>query len=317
MLFNALGGISASHIAERLGIPAIGASLQPCTPTPEFASPVLPLFGKTNLGGPINRLSYELASKISWDIFRGAVNSARSRVLGLGHLPRSHRIWDGKSPRMPIVYGFSPTVVPRPRGWGEWIHIAGYWPHDDGTALPDDIESFLTQSGETIYIGFGSMALSEPRRFFEGVANALDMAGLSAVVSRGWGWKGDFVGFANIRFCDYVSHDRLFPRVSAAVHHAGAGTTAAGIRNGIPQLAMPLAADQFFWADRINRFGIGPKPLFWKDFSDFPKTLSRLLSEESFKTSAKRLQAITSAEDGIRNAVLAFEEEALRCRSLR
>jgi len=47
-------------------------------------------------------------------------------------------------------------------------------------------------------------------------------------------------------------HDELFKHVSAVVHHGGAGTTAAGLRAGLPTLICPLAVDQPFWGRRVH-----------------------------------------------------------------
>ena len=54
-----------------------------------------------------------------------------------------------------------------------------------------------------------------------------------------------------------VSHDVLFPRVAAVVHHGGAGTTAAAARAGVPQVITPMFGDQFYWATRIVELGVG------------------------------------------------------------
>ncbi|MGZ6017975.1 MAG: glycosyltransferase, partial [Phenylobacterium sp.] len=53
------------------------------------------------------------------------------------------------------------------------------------------------------------------------------------------------------------SHAALFPRVGAVVHHAGAGTTTAAALAGAPQIAVPMFGDQFYWARRVERLGIG------------------------------------------------------------
>ena len=54
-------------------------------------------------------------------------------------------------------------------------------------------------------------------------------------------------------------HDWLFPRMHAAVHHCGAGTTAAAVRAGIPTVPVTFWADQFIWADALHNAGAAPK----------------------------------------------------------
>ena len=66
-----------------------------------------------------------------------------------------------------------------------------------------------------------------------------------------------------------VSFDILFPRVTAVVHHGGAGTTAAVARAGVPQIITPIFGDQFYWASRIVDLGIGAMTdAHWKNFFD-------------------------------------------------
>ena len=47
-------------------------------------------------------------------------------------------------------------------------------------------------------------------------------------------------------------HDWLFPRMSAVIHHGGAGTSAEGFRSGIPTMIVPFFGDQFLWASRVS-----------------------------------------------------------------
>jgi UDP:flavonoid glycosyltransferase YjiC (YdhE family) len=56
-----------------------------------------------------------------------------------------------------------------------------------------------------------------------------------------------------------VPHEWLFPRVSLAIHHGGAGTTHTAARAGIPQVILPFGSDQFFWASRVAARGVAPK----------------------------------------------------------
>ena len=55
-----------------------------------------------------------------------------------------------------------------------------------------------------------------------------------------------------------VPHHAVFPRVAAIVHHGGAGTTTAAASAGVPQVILPHILDQFYWAHRIERLGLGP-----------------------------------------------------------
>jgi hypothetical protein len=62
-------------------------------------------------------------------------------------------------------------------------------------------------------------------------------------------------------------HDWLFPRMAAVIHHAGAGTAAAGLRAGVPAVGMPMVGDQPFWAARLAALGTGPRPIPYRRLS--------------------------------------------------
>mmetsp|Transcript_15239 Transcript_15239/g.50047 ORF Transcript_15239/g.50047 Transcript_15239/m.50047 type:complete len:115 (+) Transcript_15239:93-437(+) len=47
------------------------------------------------------------------------------------------------------------------------------------------------------------------------------------------------------------------PQCAAVVHHGGAGTIAAGLRAGVPQVALPVCADHPFFAERMRVLGVG------------------------------------------------------------
>jgi hypothetical protein len=56
---------------------------------------------------------------------------------------------------------------------------------------------------------------------------------------------------------DSIDHSWLFPRIDAACHHGGAGTTGASLRAGIPTIIKPFFGDQSFWAERVESLGVG------------------------------------------------------------
>lgn len=64
---------------------------------------------------------------------------------------------------------------------------------------------------------------------------------------------------ASIRAFPYVPFARLLPRARAIVHHGGIGTTAQGLRAGLPQLVWPQAYDQFDNAMRLEQLGTGQR----------------------------------------------------------
>lgn len=106
-------------------------------------------------------------------------------------------------------------------------------------------------------------------------------------------------------FENEVPHRWLFSRVAAVMHHGGAGTTAEGLRAGVPSLIFPGAADQYFWAERIARLGAGPAPVARRDLT--PARLARLFiraaTDREMREQARRIGEKIRAEDGVARAV--------------
>ena len=117
------------------------------------------------------------------------------------------------------------------------------------------MEDFLSSGEPPVYFGFGSMRSTEgASRVCVEAARAL---GVRAIISQGWGNLRPIDTGSDCLAVDDLSHEKLFPRVSAIVHHGGAGTTTAAAGAGKPQVIVPHLYDQFFWAHRAQVLGIG------------------------------------------------------------
>jgi len=127
--------------------------------------------------------------------------------------------------------------------------------------LPEKLEAFLDAGEPPIYIGFGSMTDPDPAASTRLVLDAVMRAGVRAVLSAGWAGLGDAPLPENVMVVGSLSHPALFRRVAAVVHHGGAGTTTTAARAGAPQILVPHVLDQFHWAARVARLGLGPPAL--------------------------------------------------------
>jgi vancomycin aglycone glucosyltransferase len=129
------------------------------------------------------------------------------------------------------------------------------WLMPDPRPLPEPVERFLADGDPPVYLGFGSMhAVAGGGQMLTEAARAL---GLRSILSRGWGNLTPVDAGADCLSIGDVSHERLFPRVAAVVHHGGAGTTLAAARAGKPQVIVPHGSDQDYWAHRVQQLGVG------------------------------------------------------------
>ena len=177
-----------------------------------------------------------------WQPFAGPGNRWRRDVLGLpplrlGPFGRIHR-------EVPILYGYSPTVLPRPDDWPHQHQVTGYWfldrPGDWGP--PPALVDFLADGPAPVYVGFGSMAPADAERLTAVALEALARTDQRAVLLAGWAGLGRAASSDRVLVVDSIPHDWLFPRMSALVHHGGAGTTASGLRAGVPAVVVPSSA---------------------------------------------------------------------------
>ncbi|MDQ0688128.1 sterol 3beta-glucosyltransferase [Streptomyces achromogenes] len=283
-------------IAEGLSLPSLGLYLQPVAPTGEFAPPML---GGGSWGAVGNRLAGHGVEAAVERIFTPVLPAVRAR-LGL---PAARRAVTAPRKRRrhgwPVLHGFSPQVVPRPRDWRAELDVTGYWwPHDRDTRLPSGLREFLDAGPPPVFVGLGSATVPDPRRLGAEIVTALRRAGLRGVIQRGW--AGLTAEGEDMMTVDETPHALLFPRMAAVVHHCGAGTTAAGVRAGVPAVPVPIQFDEGFWGERLVALGVAPGtvPLRRLTADTLAAALVRVTREPGYARRAAQLGARVRGEDG-------------------
>lgn len=305
-------GISAYHVAEKVGVPCyMAASVPGLAPTraysnPDGVSPRLPL------GGSYNLLTYSLSKQVLQTLTGPFINRWRRDELHLppisfGQFPYSQL--HGRP--VPVLGGYSSLVVPKPTDWGEHIHVTGYWfldPKRDWQP-PVPLVKFLESGPPPVYVGFGSLANRTPRQTTQLVSEALERSGQRGVLATGWGGLERMPISANLFVLDAIHHAWLFPKVSVVVHHGGSGTTGAGLRAGIPSVLVPHIGDQPFWAQRVTELGVGPRPIPRRQLTArrLAEAITDAVTDTGMQTRAMALGERIHAEDGIGKAVEIIE----------
>lgn len=299
LLMYGLPSLWGAHIAEGLGIPAIRANLQPLTPTREFPSALLPF--RFSLSGIGNWLSHWAVTQATWLSWRSEINRARQADFGLGPAHWLDPTLRAASQQPLTLNAFSEHVVPRPRDWNDKQVITGYWkpPSPDWTS-PKELQSFIDSARNPIAIGFGSPGT---QGYLPMLETALQLANAQAVLTLPAKWHGE-VKSKQIFPIEYVPHDWLYPRVKVAIHHGGAGTTSASLHAGLPAIALPLAIDQFFWGERIQKLGVGLSiPQRKLTAQNLAQAIAEALNNKEMKANAKTIHDALNAEDGIQAAI--------------
>ena len=296
--------LAAPEMGAALEIPSVLALPAPLyVPTAAFPNPILP--PSLRLGAWGNRLSYSLTALAS-GVFGDVLTAWRRETL---HQRAKPSVAVGSPP--PILHAFSSHVVPAPKDWPPHAHTTGYWflkPAESWTP-PADLEAFLAKGPAPIYVGFGSMTSRDARSKTAIVLKAIRATGQRALLSRGWGALEDHDRPEGVMMIDQVPHDWLFPKVSAVVHHGGAGTTAAGLRAGRPTVICPFFGDQPFWGERVRERGVGLRMPPQKQLTsrDLAEAIAKVTTDHAMRERAEALGALIRSEDGVASAIEILE----------
>ncbi|WNG81213.1 glycosyltransferase [Mycobacterium sp. ITM-2016-00316] len=146
-----------------------------------------------------------------------------------------------------------PVLSPLHEHPGYDVVQTGAWIVPDERPLAPDLEAFLDAGPPPVYVGFGSV--TAPERAAEVAIEAIRTHGRRVLI--GSGWAGLTASAPDCLVIGEVNQQALFPRVTAVVHHGGAGTTTVAARAGAPQVVIPQIVDQPYWAGRVADLGIG------------------------------------------------------------
>lgn len=309
VIYSPAAVMAAPHIVEKMAARAILAMLQPYVhPTGDFPVITLPTL---STAGWYNRLSYGLFDRLMWAFMGRPVNKWRQEKLGLPRV-QGRPFANLRAARTPTLYGWSPTVLPRPEEWSDEVHVTGYWFLDQALdwTPPAELTAFLEAGPPPVYVGFGSMASQDPEQTAQMVLAAFKQAGVRGLIASGWaGMTADDLP-DDVFLLEKAPHDWLFPRMAAVAHHGGAGTTAAGLRAGVPSIVVPTRGDQPFWGRRVHDLGCGPAPIPRKQLTAdrLAYALRMAVTHDPMRARAAAVGEQIRAEDGVAAAVRIVQE---------
>ena len=284
--------------AELSGLPYLSVTLMPWAIP--WDDPRRPLF-KRIIYGAIDGLISLITTK--------PLNRIRKR-LGLSPVGKE----GFTSTRLNLV-PVSPLVfAPNPH-WDQQHRIVGFWFAEPPGAWqpPADLLSFLEKSEPPLLINLGAMSLGEDDALENAslFVEAIQHAGVRAIVQ---GWEHGIRKLtlpATVYAAESLPHSWLLPHCAGVVHHGGFGTTAAGLRAGVPQLVIPHIADQFYWGQRVDQLGVGlpfiPRPKL--DRGRLAAALKELSDNAGLRASASALGERIRTENGVEKAVCLIEAE--------
>jgi sterol 3beta-glucosyltransferase len=279
--------------ADKLGLPVISVTLQP------QAIPV---------NDPEQTFIKRLGGRAASAVFAPMMVRPYNRIRRKLGVPPVKNLEDMMSQELNLV-PLSPIVSPPDPNWKPQHKVVGYWFLDEPLNWhpPDDLTSFLEAGGAPVLINLGAMStgVEESHETVGLFLDALKETGLRAII-QGWDEVMSEVETPpQIFHSGPVSHNWLLHQICCLVHHGGFGTTASGLRAGVPSLVIPHIIDQFYWGQRVYELGAGPKPIPRKELT-VEKLASALLQaarDDELRAGAAKIGTLLRTEDGVENAV--------------
>lgn len=323
LIIESPSAMSGIHVAEALGIPYLRAFTMPWTRSKAY--PHAFIVPEQKRGGSYNLLTHVMFENIFWKGISGQVNAWRENTLGL---PRTN-LAKLQQYRIPFLYNVSPSILPPSVDFPDWVKVTGYWFLDEGNKdykPPEDLVQFLEKAQKEkkkiIYIGFGSIVVSDASALTQTIVDAVVELDVMCILNKGWSDRLKKTATSRPVFLPpeiydggTIPHDWLFPRIDAAVHHGGSGTTGASLRAGLPTIIKPFFGDQFFYASRIEDLGagVGLRNLNHKSLT---KALKAVVTERKYKLRAQEVASSMSKERGVLCAIDAIYTELAYAKSL-
>jgi UDP:flavonoid glycosyltransferase YjiC (YdhE family) len=293
--------VGGHSLARKLGIPDISVQTFPVfAPTrtiPPVSMPNLP-------PGLLSYFFHWLTMQIFWhggNLGFKRLRKASPQLFDLDLYWPFHV--DESRITTPLVLACSPMVIPRPPDWSApYIHTPGYFflvtPPE--YQPPEILTDFLADGTPPVCVTFGSTVHSNPKKVYNTVLDALSKTNNRVVILGGWSDLRRIPMPDNALVMDAVPHDWLLPRCKTVIHHGGAGTTAAGLRSGIPNLVISSASDQPFWGARVHAISAGPQPIPVKRLTTEKLITALTVADDvAIRNSAQAVGKKISSEDGV------------------
>lgn len=240
----------AVNVAEYHDIPLATLHYFPLRPNGQLV-PLLP--------APLGRFAMTVYDWLGWRLTK-KFEDAQRRELGLPRTtkPAPRRIAERGSLE---IQAYDEVCFPGLEAeWARWDGrrpFVGALTMELPTGADEDAASWIAAGGPPIFFGFGSMPVDAPAETLAMIGAACAQLGERALVCAGWSDFSDVPHFEHVKIVGALNYAVIFPICRAVVHHGGAGTTATGLRAGVPTLILSTDLDQTLWGKRVKRLKVG------------------------------------------------------------
>ena len=272
----------AANVAEYYGIPLATLHYFPLRPNGQFL-PYLP--------APLSRA----AMATFWWLCSGLLGSFEKkhrRELGLPKAagPSSRRITERGALE---IQAYDDVCFPDlPAEWARWASqrpFVGTLTLALPTEADEDVASWIAAGKPPVCFNFGSMPMESPTDIVALIDASCAQLGERALVCSAWTDFSSIPHGDHIKVVRTMNHATIFPACRAVVHHGGAGTTAAGLRAGVPTLILWATLERQMWGAVVRRLKVGTSHRFSSITAESLITDLRLILSPGYITRAREL----------------------------
>jgi UDP:flavonoid glycosyltransferase YjiC (YdhE family) len=240
-----------ANVAEYYDIPVAGLHHFPVRINGQIGLPFLPS------PTPAVRTTLKAGWWLYSRVITKADEDAQRRELGLPRAtaPAAHRMAERGSLE---IQAYDQALFPGLAAeWNGRRPFVGALTLELGADADDDVASWIAAGTPPIYFGFGSTPVQSPADTVAMITEACAELNQRALIYSGATGSDSIPHPDHVEFIGQVNYTTTLPMCRAAVHHGGAGTTAATLRAGLPTLILWDVADQFIWATQVKRLKVG------------------------------------------------------------
>jgi UDP:flavonoid glycosyltransferase YjiC (YdhE family) len=298
-----LGEQPAANVAEYYDIPLATLHTNPVRANGQAIS-ILP--------APLGRSALTMAEWLDWPLMK-KLEDAQRRELGLpkATAPAPRRIGERGSLE---IQAYDELCFPGLAA--EWAEMDGRRPFVGAltmelpTDADDEVASWIAAGTPPIFFGFGSTLVKSPADTVAMISAACAQLGERALVCSAETDFSHVPRFENVKVVGTVNYAAIFPACRAVVHHGGAGTTAAGLRAGVPQLILPTFLDQTLWGARVKQLKVGTARRFSTTRESLVADLRTILARQYVTRAREIATRMTKPAASVTNAADLLEDFA-------
>ncbi|OBK79192.1 glycosyltransferase [Mycobacterium sp. 1274761.0] len=308
LLTGPLGEDAAANVAEYHDIPLATLHFVPMRANGQ-ATPFLP--------APLQRSVTRFGEWMQWRVLYKKAEDRQRHELGL---PKA----TGPSPRRIVDRG-SLEIQAYDEVW--FPGLAAEWARFDGrrpfvgtltmellTEADEEIASWVAAGTPPIYFGFGSIPVElveSPANVLAMITESCEQLGERALVCSGWSNFSETPQSDNVKVVPAMNHAAIFPTCRAVVHHGGSGTTAAGLRAGVPTLILSTWPEQAGWGVQVKRLKVGTaRPFPQVSRESLVSDLRTILAPQYVNRAREIATRMTKPAESVAAAADLLEKEA-------